>query len=115
MHATLEAKSLSGVLPVHLRDNDIAEIDGDEAAVSDVEEVGAEGGISAAENENVILGLAVAVQHSAELAVLAVPLEGAAAALLEEAVPVFRLAELIVALGQEVHFGALWRRRICTV
>ena len=55
------------------------------------------------------------VQHAAELAVLAVPLEGAAAAPLEEAVPVLRLAELIVALGQEVHFCALARRRIFTV
>ena len=51
------------------------------------------------------------VQNATELAVLAVPLEGAAAAPLEEAVPVLRLAELVVALGQEVHFRALARRR----
>ena len=51
--------SLSGVLPVHLRDDDLAEIDGDEAAVADVEKVGAEGGIAAPDDKNVILRLAI--------------------------------------------------------
>ena len=51
--------SLSGVLPVHLRDDDIAEVDGDETAVTDVEEVGAERGVAAPDDENVILRLAV--------------------------------------------------------
>ena len=57
--ATLVAASLSGVLPVHLRDDDIAEVDGDETAVTDVEEVGAERGVAAPDDENVILRLAV--------------------------------------------------------
>ena len=51
--------SLSGVLPVHLRDDDLAEIDGDEAAVADVEKVCAEGGIAAPDDKNVILRLAI--------------------------------------------------------
>ena len=57
--ATLVAASLSGVLPVHLRDDDIAEVNGNETAVTDVEEVGAERGVAAPDDENVILRLAV--------------------------------------------------------
>ena len=51
--------SLSGVLPVHLRDDDLAEIDGDEAAVADVEKVGTESGIAAPDDKNIILRLAI--------------------------------------------------------
>ena len=47
------------MLPVHLRDDYVAEIDGDEAAVADVEKVCAEGGIAAPDDKNVILRLAV--------------------------------------------------------
>ena len=47
------------MLPVHLRHDDIAEVDGDETAVADVEEVGAERGVAAPDDENVILRLAV--------------------------------------------------------
>ena len=49
------------MLPVHLRDDDVAKIDGYEAAMADVEKVGAEGGIAAPDDKNVILRLAIPV------------------------------------------------------
>ena len=55
------------------------------------------------------------MKNSTQFAVFSIPLEGAASSPLEEAVPVLRLAELIVALGQEVHFRALALERIFTV
>ena len=51
------------MLPVHLRDDYVAEIDGDEAAVADVEKVGAEGGIAAPDDKNVILRLAIPISN----------------------------------------------------
>ena len=98
-----EPLALAGVLRLHLPYDDLGEVDAAHAAVADVVEVGREGGVAAADDEDVVLGLDVLVEEAAELCVLAVPLEGLLAALLEEAVPVRVRAELLVVLRQKVH------------
>lgn len=91
----------------HLSDDDLAEVDARDVLDADVVQVGTERRVSASDDEDLVAGLDVLVEDTAEVAVLAVPLEGLLASALKEPVPIIRLAELLMVPGKQTHLALL--------
>ena len=103
VHHTPAQCGPSGVQALHGPHHALTEVHAVHIAHPRVVQVGAEGGVPAAQHQHARGGGEAAQAERAQVAETAVPLEGVVAALREEGVPVALAAELVVVLREQVH------------